>query len=116
MQEESKDSKKRKVKPSKTLEIHTEEEEQQKRLSNNPMNTERNSANSEQINNPSWDMFQVMAILGEGAYGKVYKVKCLRSSILSGEAKVLTPTMRMRKKLTKNLIGLNIGSTLTRSN
>lgn len=61
-------------------------------------------------------MFQIMAILGEGAYGKVYKVKCLRSSIISGEGKVLTPTMRLRKKLNKNLIGFNIGNSLTTSN
>lgn len=65
------------------------------------------------ITNPTRDMFQVMTILGEGAYGKVFKVKCLKSSLLSGEGKVLTPTMRMRKKLTKNMIGLNIGSSIS---
>lgn len=57
-----------------------------------------------------------MSTLGEGAYGKVYRVKCLKSSIISGEGKVLTPTMRMRKKLTKGLIGLNIGSSISNSN
>ena len=55
-------------------------------------------------------MFQIINILGEGAYGKVYKVKCLKSSVIGGEHKVLTPTMRMRKKLTKNMIGFKMGS------
>lgn len=36
-------------------------------------------ANSDSITNPSWDMFQIIQVLGEGAYGKVYKVKCLKS-------------------------------------
>jgi serine/threonine protein kinase len=63
-------------------------------------------------NNPSWQMFSIISVLGEGAYGKVYKVKCLKSSILTGEGKVLTPTMRLRKKLTKNMIGFNMGSSL----
>lgn len=53
-----------------------------------------------------------MNVLGEGAYGKVFRVKCLKSSIISGEANVLTPTMRMRKKLTKNLLGYNMGTSI----
>lgn len=61
-------------------------------------------------------MFSIVSTLGEGAYGKVYKVKCLKSSIISGEGKVLTPTMRMRKKLTKNLLGYNMGSSISNSN
>jgi serine/threonine protein kinase len=61
-------------------------------------------------------MFKIESKLGEGAYGRVYKVKCLKSSIISGEGKILTPTMRMRKKLTKNMIGLNIGSSISNSN
>ena len=58
-------------------------------------------------------MFQIINVLGEGAYGKVFKVKCLRSSIISGAGNVLTPTMRMRKKLTKNLLGYNMGSSIS---
>lgn len=58
-------------------------------------------------------MFEIVKTIGEGAYGKVFKVKCLKSFILSGEGKVLTPTMRMRKKLNKNLIGYNMGSSVS---
>ncbi len=31
--------------------------------------------------NPSWDMFQIVSLLGEGTYGKVMKVKCVRSLV-----------------------------------
>lgn len=48
-------------------------------------------------------MFSVIQVLGEGAYGKVYKVRCLKSFVINSDGKVLTPTMKMRKKLTKNL-------------
>lgn len=58
-------------------------------------------------------MFEIVKTIGEGAYGRVFKVKCLKSSILSGENKVLTPTMRMRKKLNKNFLGYNMGSSVT---
>ena len=43
-------------------------------------------------------------------------MKCLKSSILNSDGKVLTPTMKLRKKLTKNLIGYNIGATVANSN
>ena len=57
-------------------------------------------------------MFEIIKTIGEGAYGRVFKVRCLKSSILSGEGKALTPTMRMRKKLNKNMIGYNMGSSM----
>ena len=72
-----------------------------------------NSASQSQIINPAWEMFQIIGVLGEGAYGKVFKVKCLRSSVISGAGNVLTPTMRMRKKLTKNMLGYNMGSSIS---
>lgn len=31
----------------------------------------------------SWDMFELVDTLGNGAFGKVYKVKCLQSTRIS---------------------------------
>ena len=90
----------------KNLEISVEEDKQQWMESNQSTV----SQNPETNPNPTWDMFQIVGTLGEGAYGKVYKVKCLKSQLISGENKILTPTMRMRKKLTKGMIGLNMGN------
>jgi hypothetical protein len=57
-------------------------------------------------------MFEIVNIIGEGAYGRVFKVKCLKNSILTGEGTVLSPTMKMRKKLKKNMLGYKVdGST-----
>lgn len=33
-----------------------------------------------QIIDISWDMFDIVSTLGEGTFGKVYKVKCLTST------------------------------------
>lgn len=66
---------------------------------------------NESVTNPSWKMFNINQTLGEGAYGKVYMVKCLKSSILSGEGKGLDPTMRLKKKLNKNMIGSKMVNT-----
>ena len=61
-------------------------------------------------------MFQIINILGEGAYGKVFKVKCLKSSVINGDGKNLTPTMKMRRKLTKHLLGYNMSNSKSNSN
>ena len=34
---------------------------------------------------PDWEMFEKVCVLGEGAYGTVYNVKCLRTSIIGGD-------------------------------
>lgn len=34
---------------------------------------------------PDWNMFRKEASLGEGAYGTVFKVRCLQTSMLSKE-------------------------------
>jgi hypothetical protein len=36
----------------------------------------------EEIN---WEMFEKVEILGNGSFGKVYKVKCLKTSKISNE-------------------------------
>jgi serine/threonine protein kinase len=46
-------------------------------------------------------MFEIIKIIGEGAYGRVFKVKCLKTSILNNEGTLLSPTMKMRKRVTK---------------
>ena len=38
-----------------------------------------------EIVSPDWEMFENVCILGEGAYGTVYKVKSLRTSIIGGD-------------------------------
>ena len=37
-----------------------------------------------EIVSPDWEMFEKVCNLGEGAYGTVYKVKSLRTSIIGG--------------------------------
>ena len=37
-----------------------------------------------EIVSPDWEMFEKVCVLGEGAYGTVYKVKSLRTSIIGG--------------------------------
>ena len=54
-----------------------------------------------EIMNPSWDMFSVIQVLGEGAYGKVYKVKCLRNTAIPNSTeKILPQSHKMRVKRT----------------
>lgn len=60
-------------------------------------------------------------MLGQGAYGVVYKVKSLKTSILTGGsegARVVlnSPTVRMKRKLNKNMLGMNMQSTIEKAN
>jgi hypothetical protein len=60
-------------------------------------------------------------VLGQGAYGVVYKVKSLKTSILTGGsegARVVlnSPTVRMKRKLNKNMLGMNMQSTIEKAN
>jgi serine/threonine protein kinase len=52
-------------------------------------------------------MFEIVKVIGEGAYGRVFKVKCLKSSIISLDGSyALSPTQKMRKKMaTKGNLG-----------
>ena len=46
-------------------------------------------------------MFSVIQVLGEGAYGKVYKVKCLRNqAIPSSTEKIIPQSSKMRVRRT----------------
>jgi len=70
---------------------------------------------------PDWGMFQKQCVLGEGAFGTVYKVRCLKSSILTGGTEgtrviLNDPTMRMKRKLNKNLLGVNMQSSVSKQN
>lgn len=71
--------------------------------------------------NPDWTMFIKQQVLGQGAYGVVYKVKSLKTSILTGGsegARVVlnSPTVRMKRKLNKNMLGMNMQSTIEKAN
>ena len=46
----------------------------------------------------NWSMFEIVTVLGKGAYGNVYKVKCLKSTTIAegGTERVL-----LNSKLTK---------------
>lgn len=64
-------------------------------------------------------MFSKVCVLGEGAYGTVYKVKCLKTSIISGGSEgtriVLDPqNKKITAQLKKPQLGVNVTSTLKR--
>ena len=68
---------------------------------------------------PDWNMFSKMCVLGEGAYGTVYLVKCLKASMLQGNSrKILSaPTLAMRRRLMKgNMLGFNMQSSVEKQN
>lgn len=53
---------------------------------------------------PDWSMFVKQQELGMGAYGVVYKVKALKTSMVLGGSEGVrvvldSPTMRMKRKL-----------------
>ena len=67
----------------------------------------------------SWDMFEKICILGEGAYGTVYKVKALKTSILSGGARVElanNPEIMKKYALRKQTLGINMHSSVQKGN
>ena len=66
---------------------------------------------------PDWSMFEKVCVLGEGAYGTVYKVKSLKTSILSGnqdggrvELNALTSNMKL--KIRQQKLGVNMHSSV----
>lgn len=70
---------------------------------------------------PDWSMFVKQQVLGQGAYGTVYKVKSLKTSIVLGGSEGVrvvlnSPTMRMKRKLIKNMLGTNMQSTIEKQN
>ena len=70
---------------------------------------------------PDWTMFIKQQTLGQGAYGTVYKVKSLKTSMVLGGSEGVrvvlnSPTMRMKRKLNKNMLGSNMQSTIEKQN
>lgn len=70
---------------------------------------------------PDWSMFIKQQTLGQGAYGTVYKVKSLKTSMVLGGSEGVrvvlnSPTMRMKRKLNKKSMGSNMQSTIEKQN
>ena len=66
-------------------------------------------------------MFEKICILGEGSYGKVYKVKSLKTSMISkdkdGERVELQElSLAMKLNLRKQTLGVNMQSTVEENN
>ena len=62
-----------------------------------------------------WSMFKKETELGEGAYGTVYKVKCLKTSVISadGSSRVSMDGINagsLRRKLNMRAEGVNMSS------
>lgn len=46
----------------------------------------------------TWDMFDIVSTLGEGTFGKVYKVKCLTSTkYIDGKGRVLLDKKQVKE-------------------
>lgn len=58
-------------------------------------------SNAAQMN---WDMFEKVETLGSGAYGKVYKVKCLQSTRIAGDGNERVLLSQKSIKQTKTLM------------
>jgi hypothetical protein len=50
----------------------------------------------------NWAMFEMVSTLGQGSYGDVYKVKCLKSTSLNGKERYLL-TEKSSKKVKNEL-------------
>lgn len=66
-------------------------------------------------------MFEKICVLGEGSYGTVYKVKSLKTSIISrdkdGERVEMNElSLKMKLNLSKRALGVNMHSTVEESN
>lgn len=75
------------------------------------------ATNASGVISPDWSMFEKVCVLGEGAYGTVYKVKSLKTSILSGDqdggrVELNALTSNMKLKIRQQTLGVNMHSSV----